>query len=463
VQGATTADSYRHEAAKRRDVRLCLVNIEWSDRLRAPAPPPGEADGPRGCGVDAASAVAALYQSHALGLVRLAYVMLGNRASAEDVVQEAFYGLYRRWDRLSDTGNPHPGRPRPAPAHTRAGGPLLSFRVVGPGPQTTNLQCLTRSICYSAAFSSPRGVVERTSDGGVIWQQTAPLPDVSSVSSESTWLSCPAIEVCVAIAGQLRLAVTTDAGARWTVESLATLPGMSGGTIDAVSCATARSCVVHAHRPGASVFANTTDGGRTWTMASPVPQGPSPGLWYLRCDPDGRCVGAVPTGSNTSGEIWTLRSGDSGHTWAVSSTHAPPTDNFAMSCGDALHCMEVTDNGGVTLATSNGGDTWRSRASPRDWPDTVTSMSCPAAGVCLIALADMVTSGWKHPVIEATHDDGRTWTALSLPRVNGAPLAIVSSLSCPGVDGCVAVAALPRQHALGKDARTTVIMSSFPV
>jgi RNA polymerase sigma-70 factor (sigma-E family) len=58
--------------------------------------PPGQAD--------AAGAVTALYQAHALGLVQLAYVMLGNRASAEDVVQEAFYGLYRRWDRLSDTG-----------------------------------------------------------------------------------------------------------------------------------------------------------------------------------------------------------------------------------------------------------------------------------------------------------------------------------------------------------------------
>jgi RNA polymerase sigma-70 factor (sigma-E family) len=46
--------------------------------------------------------VTALYEAHALGLVRLAYVMLGGRAAAEDVVQEAFGGLYRRWDQLSD-------------------------------------------------------------------------------------------------------------------------------------------------------------------------------------------------------------------------------------------------------------------------------------------------------------------------------------------------------------------------
>jgi RNA polymerase sigma-70 factor (sigma-E family) len=53
----------------------------------------------------AEAAVGALYQATALGLIRLAYVMLGDRPSAEDVVQEAFCGLYRRWDRLAETGN----------------------------------------------------------------------------------------------------------------------------------------------------------------------------------------------------------------------------------------------------------------------------------------------------------------------------------------------------------------------
>jgi RNA polymerase sigma-70 factor (sigma-E family) len=59
--------------------------------------PPGEehpAAGP---------AVTALYQAHALGLIRLAHIMLGDRPSAEDVVQEAFCGLYRRWAHLSDS------------------------------------------------------------------------------------------------------------------------------------------------------------------------------------------------------------------------------------------------------------------------------------------------------------------------------------------------------------------------
>src|SRR5690349_24971521 len=55
---------------------------------------------------DATASVTALYAEHSLGLVRLAVVMTGDRAAAEDIVQDAFLGLYRRWDRLPDMAAP---------------------------------------------------------------------------------------------------------------------------------------------------------------------------------------------------------------------------------------------------------------------------------------------------------------------------------------------------------------------
>ena len=67
---------------------------------RAPDAGPG-AGGPGG----ATAGVTALYQEHATGLIRLAVVMLGDRVAAEDVVQDAFLGLYRHWSGLSDPGN----------------------------------------------------------------------------------------------------------------------------------------------------------------------------------------------------------------------------------------------------------------------------------------------------------------------------------------------------------------------
>jgi RNA polymerase sigma-70 factor (sigma-E family) len=51
---------------------------------------------------DARQEVAALYQRHALGLVKLAKVMLGDQAQAEDIVHDAFLGLHRKWASLRD-------------------------------------------------------------------------------------------------------------------------------------------------------------------------------------------------------------------------------------------------------------------------------------------------------------------------------------------------------------------------
>jgi RNA polymerase sigma-70 factor (sigma-E family) len=44
-----------------------------------------------------------LYREHALAMVRLALLLTGDRATAEDVVQDAFLSLYRGWSRLRDT------------------------------------------------------------------------------------------------------------------------------------------------------------------------------------------------------------------------------------------------------------------------------------------------------------------------------------------------------------------------
>ena len=51
---------------------------------------------------EAARHVTMLYQAHGVSLVRLAVVMLGDQPTAEDVVQDAFLGLYRRWPALDD-------------------------------------------------------------------------------------------------------------------------------------------------------------------------------------------------------------------------------------------------------------------------------------------------------------------------------------------------------------------------
>jgi len=51
---------------------------------------------------DADRAVTVLFREHHLELVRLALVMTGDLATAEDVVQDAFERLHRRWPRLRE-------------------------------------------------------------------------------------------------------------------------------------------------------------------------------------------------------------------------------------------------------------------------------------------------------------------------------------------------------------------------
>ena len=77
-----------------------LAAARTSDSSNAPE----TADTVRAAGTpDAAAAVTGLYQTTAVGMIKLAYVILGGRHAAEDVVQEAFCNLFRRWDRLSRT------------------------------------------------------------------------------------------------------------------------------------------------------------------------------------------------------------------------------------------------------------------------------------------------------------------------------------------------------------------------
>ena len=86
--------SYDRQATNGRRRRLWIVELELPDTLPADHTAAGIPDG------TAQVAVTRLYELHAVGLIRLAMVMLGDRPSAEDAVQDAFCVLYRRYGSL---------------------------------------------------------------------------------------------------------------------------------------------------------------------------------------------------------------------------------------------------------------------------------------------------------------------------------------------------------------------------
>jgi RNA polymerase sigma-70 factor (sigma-E family) len=79
--------------------RLFSVDAETADVMNGPGRPT------RTGSDDADRAVTALFRTHHLELVRLAMVMSGDLATAEDVVQDAFERMHRRWHRLRDPGS----------------------------------------------------------------------------------------------------------------------------------------------------------------------------------------------------------------------------------------------------------------------------------------------------------------------------------------------------------------------
>src|SRR5438445_2029193 len=114
------------------DTRRPTAAVRAGRAARPPEPDPAAAE----------AAVTAIYQAHALGLIRLAVIMLGDRPAAEDVVQEAFCGLYRRWHALTDTekalsyGGRRPDlRPRRAAlGDTGERQPVVRGALLLPGP-----------------------------------------------------------------------------------------------------------------------------------------------------------------------------------------------------------------------------------------------------------------------------------------------------------------------------------------
>ena len=125
----------------------------YRQRFRRPPPlPPGH--GRQHRKRRRGRAVGALDRAQAVALIRLAYLMLGDRAAAEDVVQDAFCGLYLRWDRLTDPSSALP-YVRSSATKWLPDGPAPSRRPRPPGHRVPATVGIRRGCC-----AQPRGTPE---------------------------------------------------------------------------------------------------------------------------------------------------------------------------------------------------------------------------------------------------------------------------------------------------------------
>ena len=90
-----TADDWTESAVERTLGALGKFNPDYP-------PPAGDRSTPTPDARRADVTIDDIYRSHRMGMIRLAILLVDDQASAEDVVQEAFAGLFRNWSGLRD-------------------------------------------------------------------------------------------------------------------------------------------------------------------------------------------------------------------------------------------------------------------------------------------------------------------------------------------------------------------------
>jgi RNA polymerase sigma-70 factor (sigma-E family) len=116
-----------------------------------------------GMGHAADEAVTVLYQTHHATLVRTAALLVGDVATAEDVVQDSFIAMHRAWWRLRDTSRALPYLRRAVINKSRS---VLRHRVVAdrhppmpapglPSAEDSALAVVERSAVLAALNSLP--------------------------------------------------------------------------------------------------------------------------------------------------------------------------------------------------------------------------------------------------------------------------------------------------------------------
>ncbi len=326
----------------------------------------------------------------------------------------------------------------------------------------------------------------------------------SSLSAGLEVIACPSPGVCMGVGaqgfgtpGHEIAAVSTDGGLRWA--STTPLPGVTH--LDSMACATSTSCLsVGSNLVGSalqSVAVSTADGGRTWTTMSDLPNDVTQ-LESITCPIATSCM-AVGTSSDqdrgiafvtdASGSRWhpiSLPNGvsdpslvscatsqvcviegrreavlgdpsageelsiihisDGGETWANStlptgSSAAGAPDYKGLICLPSIRCLLVGDSTppdgtptGMILASSDGGNTWATVTPP---PETtfLNAIACPTTTGCVLVGGGVEGRGGSVQDILTTSSGGEDWVSRPVP----ANVVGLISVSCASTSSCLAV------------------------
>ncbi|MEU4244332.1 oxidoreductase [Actinoplanes sp. NPDC026619] len=238
-----------------------------------------------------------------------------------------------------------------------------------------------RSAVALTIGNGPDSRLYATADGGRSWSETFRNDDPNAFYDCVTFLDRRhGLALSDPVDGKFRILATSDGGRTWAVRSPAGMPAALDGEF---AFAASGTCLVSA--AGQAWFAtgggassrvfSSADGGRTWSVtATPIPSGPSAGIYSLafRDRTHGLAVGgdyAAPTAA-PSGAAY-LR----GHTWTVARTVPGEYRSGATWIGHGPAALAVGPTG--SDLTLDSGKTWK-----RFDTGSFDAVLCAADGAC---------------------------------------------------------------------------------
>ncbi len=286
-------------------------------------------------------------------------------------------------------------------------------------PNTAQLSAPSANVLWTLVAGSR---LFRSADRGETWQdRSAALPvgpnfEIAFVTDTEGWLATPGQPGTQCTFQSVGVAHTVDAAAMWeqlVVAASAATAGLGdrkckGG----LAFAAARRGFLGAWDPNSPpVIYRTTDGGRTWSASSPVPDPPGfttqPAGGALRAGRV-RAFGTtlLVSASGTSGGrpvSYVFRSAD-GASWAYQATVPQREGAFAFVTASRWLLISAP---GASQETTDGGTSWH---------DFSTDYSQAAPIAPEIVFADALTGyATVRGGIQRTIDGGAHWTAIKTP------------------------------------------------
>ena len=332
-----------------------------------------------------------------------------------------------------------------------------------PSPQPPNaassvlnaVSCTSAAQCVAVgSYTDSNGVTWGLAEvwNGAAWSIVdSPTPTGGSFAGLSG-VSCSGASQCVAVGSYTNsrnrpvpLAESWD-GSAWTIVPTPRPTGARATGLDAVSCASATTCMATGSYFDADfngrTLAESWDGAAWTIVPSPNPDGAQGSyLAAVSCPTSSECMAVGGYQDSTFTPVTLAESWDGSH-WAIvdSPTPAGSPDSAlsGVSCASATRCLAVGRSYSPsfagkddTLAESWDGSHWAIVGSPS--PSTTSNLdavSCASPARCLAVGLFFNSSGNYETLAE-------TWDGSSLSIRNQD--AVLAGVACRGAASCVAV------------------------